>query len=252
MALHPLVTTEVGDTERTLLAVVRPDEDPERFPLAFGHLPRRERQAALRVVLDLAQAALPVARVATPLDFSWPAALAADELTYFLELDAPVKVTRQRVEQARKQGYDGLDPWLLAQEVAEVDGALSAAEVTRRGGPWAHALSLTQALAARTEAFKSQRVCTADHPYAGLWVPPLLSCCFSPESGTGAALAGALNDDYHRAMETGEFGITVAYDLRTSAGRDATVQLVGQADDLRLAILAIAEVLLWAGAEIGD
>ncbi|MBZ9751783.1 hypothetical protein K7W42_13040 [Deinococcus sp. HMF7604] len=81
-------------------------------------------------------------------------------------------------------------------------------------------------------------------------MPPLFSCCFSPHPDMAAALGDALNDSYHLAMQTGDFGITAAYDLRTVTGRDATFQLIGQADDLRLAILAIGDALLAAGADV--
>lgn len=257
---HPTLTARTvtlfpSETE-VHCALLQPAEDPERMPLYLGHLPDLTRRAAMRVALDLARAARPVARILTPLDYRYHAerqTLLLLDYLEDLEGHAPRIPTPEDYQRARDTlDYDGDDPFTLRAIVDELEQALTAAEVCALNGPLGEAMRRTQRLAERTRTLTpaplpptlSREV---TEPLTG-WTPPLLCFFFVQGRLHADLLHELLDEDYQHAMNMGEAGATAIFDLRdrTHVARLTAYQL--RAESLRQEILAIGNLVLDAGA----
>lgn len=257
---HPTLTPRTvplgPDTPDVPCALLQPAEDPERMPLYLGHLPEHTRRAAMRLALDLAQAAHPIARVLTPLDYAYHAERQSLFLLDYLaefEKPAPTVLTPEAYERARDTlEYDGANPFVLRAIVREAEDALSAAEVLALPGPLGEAMRRTQQLAERTRTLTPTPLPPTlyrevTEPLSG-WTPPLLSFFFVRDPVLIDTLHELLDEDYQHAMELGEAGATAIFDLRdrTHVTRLTAYQL--RAESLRREILAIGNLVLDAGA----
>lgn len=251
------VTLPPQDTE-VPCALLRPPEDPERMPLYLGHLPDRTRRAAMRVALDLARAAHPVARILTPLDYRYQAERSILFLRDYLdELEghAPTVPTPKDYARARDTlEYDGPDPFALRNVVDQLDQALTTAEVCALPGPLGEAMRRTQRLAECTRTLTPAPLPPALYQEVtenlSEWTPPLLSFFFVQDRLQLDLLHELLDEDYQHGMELGEAGATAIFDLRNRAhvARLTAYQL--RAESLRREILAIGNLVLDAGASM--